>query len=100
MFVHLLDREGNLVAGYDSQPRKGQDPTTTWERGLLNADAIVMPVGSEVPLGSGYKITVGLYDSQTQQRLALIDARGQPAGDEITIESFTVVEQGTDAAHR
>ncbi|HEX9076148.1 MAG TPA: hypothetical protein VF932_10235, partial [Anaerolineae bacterium] len=98
VFVHLLDRDGNLVAGYDSQPRKGQAPTTVWERGLLYADAIVMPVGADVPLGSGYKIAVGLYDQQTQERLAVIDAQGQPVGDEITIESFTVVEQGADAA--
>jgi hypothetical protein len=100
VFVHLLDREGKRVAGYDSEPRKGQAPTTGWEPGRLSADAIVVPVGAEVPLGSGYKIAVGLYDLQTQQRLAVIGAQGQPAGDGILIEPFTVVEQGADAAHR
>ena len=97
VFVHLFDREGRPVASYDSQPRKGQNPTTTWERGVLNAEAIVMPVGPDVPLGDGYRMTVGLYDAQTQQRLAVVDAQGQPATDMIAIEPFTVVEQGTDA---
>jgi hypothetical protein len=59
-----------------------------------------MPVGPDVPLGDGYRMAVGLYDAQTQGRLAVIDAQGQPAGDEITLGSFAVVEQGADATRR
>ncbi|MBI4789467.1 MAG: hypothetical protein HY782_20750 [Chloroflexi bacterium] len=92
VFAQLVDRDGKIVAGYDSEPRKGQSPTTTWEPGRLNADAIVLPVGADVPPGSGYKLQLGLYHLPTQERVSVVNAEGQPVADAITIESFAIVE--------
>lgn len=91
VFLHLLDAQGRSVAGYDSEPRKGQYPTTAWEPNLLAADVIVMPVGTDVPVGDNYRLEVGLYDSATQQRLAIVNLEGQPVTDVFTIDTFKVV---------
>jgi hypothetical protein len=90
VFLHLIDAQGRVVAGYDSEPRKGQYPTTAWEPNLLTADVIVMPVGSDVPAGSNYRLEVGLYDAATQQRLAIVDLEGHPVTDAFTIDTFKV----------
>lgn len=90
VFLHLLDAQGRVVAGYDSEPRKGQYPTTAWEPNLLTADVIVMPVGSDVAPGSNYRLEVGLYDAATGQRLAIVDLEGRPVTDVFTIDTFKV----------
>lgn len=91
MFVHLLDAKNQLVAQYDSAPRKGKLPTSEWAPQGLTADAIVLPIDN-VPVGSEYKIEIGWYDSATQQRLFIVDANGQRIADLFTIETFTVSE--------
>ncbi len=91
-FAHLIDRDGKIVSQYDSQPRKGQLPTTQWVPMLPVTDAILISVGSNVPLGSGYKLQVGLYDSKTAGRLFVTDGQGQPVTDTITIEPFSIIE--------
>lgn len=90
VFTHLVDANGRMVAGYDSQPRKGQAPTREWEPYRMVVDAILLAVDSDVPLGGGYKVEVGLYDQTTSQRLLIQDAGGQPITDTITIEPFIV----------
>ena len=92
VFAHLVNQSGKIVAAYDSEPRKGQFPTTMWEPNRLSADAIVVPVAADAPLGSGYKLQVGLYHLPTQERLFVVNAEGQPLADSITIESFSIVE--------
>ncbi len=91
VFVHLVDAQGHSVAGYDGEPRKGQYPTSAWEPNLLTADAIVMAVGADVPPGDNYRLEVGLYNSTSQQRLAIVNLDGQPVADVFTIDSFKVL---------
>ena len=91
MFVHLVDPNGKVVAGYDSAPRKGKLPTSEWVPLGLTADAIVLPIDN-VPTGTGYEIKVGWYDAATQQRLFVVDASGRPVIDAILIDSFSVIE--------
>ena len=92
VFAHLVNQSGKIVAAYDSEPRKGQFPTTMWEPNRLSADAIVVPVAADAPSGSGYKLQVGLYHLPTQERLFVVNGEGQPLADSITIESFSIVE--------
>ncbi len=87
--VHLVAPDGKIVAQYDSQPRKGKLPTSEWEPSHYVADSILIPVNSDVA-AAGYKIEIGWYDSQTQQRLAVVDERGQRVTDIIGIGSFTI----------
>ena len=93
LFVHLIAPDGKMVAGYDSQPRKGKLPTTEWQTAGFIADAVLLPVDPTVPLGGGYKIEFGWYDSRTQQRLSVIDARGNRLADTVVIHSFNIVGQ-------
>ncbi len=86
VFVHLLDHNGKIVAQSDSQPRKGQAPTSQWRPGLLSVDTILLPIGADVPAGTGYKIEFGLFDEQTGNRLAV------SATDRVIIETFGVIE--------
>ncbi len=75
-FVHLIDREGIIVAQRDTWPGRGMYPTVVWQPGKLFADtmSINVPDGAYAP--NDAVIQVGLYDAQ-DQRLTAIDAAGQ-----------------------
>jgi len=92
VFAHLVDARGQLVAGYDSQPKQGTAPTSTWHPNQFFADSIIMPIPSDVPVGSKYRLELGIYYLPTMERLEIVDASGQMIADTVTIESFSVVE--------
>lgn len=92
VFIHLVDRQGHTVTGYDSQPRQGKAPTSSWRVNDLLPDGIVMPIDASVPPGE-YQITVGLYDPTTMQRLSVLDANGNPVTDKVVIGPITVEDQ-------
>lgn len=72
VFVHVLDAEGKLVAGSDSQPVANTYPTTIWSPGELVTDArsirLVDHTGHPLPAGD-YHMAIGLYDLGTNKRL-------------------------------
>jgi len=89
VFTHLLDANGAIVAGNDSQPRRGNWPTTLWQPGHLVEDAIILPITSDVPAGQGYRIEVGLYYLPTSERLTI--AGSVSAGKNVVVfSSFDV----------
>ncbi len=90
LFVHLLDKDGRIAAQYDGEPRKGQNPTTEWRPYLLAADSIVLPISPAAPIGEGFKVELGLYDAETQQRLVWAGADGQVSASVITIGPFSI----------
>ena len=90
VFAHLVDRDGKTVAGYDSQPLRGNPPTSTWKPGTLFVDAILLPIGPDAPIGDGYRVELGLYDLATMQRLSILDGASQPAGDSVVFEPFSI----------
>ncbi len=92
VFIHLVDASGKLAAGYDSAPRKGQLPTTRWNPYVPVHDAIVVPIRPDVPPGDGYKVEIGLYDAQTQERLAIVDPEGKPMADALVFGPVSIVE--------
>ncbi|MCS7220184.1 MAG: DUF2142 domain-containing protein [Anaerolineae bacterium] len=63
-FVHLLNGEGQQVAGADMTPDEGRFPTHRWQTGdrILSEFRLGLPPG--LPLGI-YQIRVGLYRSGT-----------------------------------
>jgi hypothetical protein len=69
VFVHLYDQEGNIVAQQDRVPGLGARPTTTWEKGEIVGDRILVPIDSAAPVGE-YQLAIGLYDEETGGRLA------------------------------
>ncbi|MCB9076404.1 MAG: hypothetical protein H6631_02330 [Anaerolineaceae bacterium] len=68
VFVHLLDSAGHIISQEDQVPAAGQAPTTSWLPGEVIQDDYKFTVSAAVA-----QIAVGLYDSETGQRLAIPD---------------------------
>ncbi|MBX6772019.1 MAG: DUF2079 domain-containing protein [Chloroflexi bacterium] len=68
VFVHLLDREGRIIAQHDSPPDGGLKATTAWLAGeeISDRHAIALPPGLDL---AGARLEVGLYDPATGRRL-------------------------------
>jgi hypothetical protein len=92
VFLHLVNENGQTLAGYDSQPRKSDVPTSKWLPYQLVVDAIVMPIPREISPANDYKLEVGLYYLPTLQRLSIVGARGQPIADTLAIEPLSIIE--------
>jgi hypothetical protein len=75
VFVQLLEAETNeRLAGVDTQPVKGEWPTSHWVKNEVVVDEYVVAVPPDLPPGF-YQVIVGLYRSETGQRLVLADGQ-------------------------
>jgi len=59
-FVHLVDEEGQMVAGSDQQPGGAFYPTDLWRPSEILRDEHVFTVPPETPPGR-YRLLVGMY---------------------------------------
>ena len=75
-FVHLYDEAGSIVAQEDRVPGLGARPTTTWEKGEVVGDRLLVPIDDATPAGR-YDLAIGLYDQETGQRLPAYGHQGQ-----------------------
>ncbi len=84
VFVHLLNAEGQVVAGTDAQPRAGARPTTGWVPGEYISDPQELLVPAELPPGE-YVLEVGMYDAgvPAMPRLPILGKEGEPATDRV-----------------
>ncbi len=89
VFLHLVDQSGALWAQQDSEPGFFFTPTTRWQAGEFMEDfhTLAWREGEEPPAGR-YLLFAGLYDPTTGQRLPVLDAAGQPAGDQVLLGEF------------
>ncbi|MEW5958812.1 MAG: glycosyltransferase family 39 protein, partial [Chloroflexota bacterium] len=69
-FVHLEDKNGQIIAQTDSQPVGGRYPTSVWDVGEVIRDEIVIPLPAELSRGD-YKLLAGMYDFSSGERLAV-----------------------------
>ncbi len=90
--AHLVDAEGRSLAGVDGPPRKGRNPTTSWVPTLLQVETVLIPIGPEVPTGSGYRVEIGLYRRADMARLSFVGEGDKAPTDVMAIQPFTVVE--------
>jgi 4-amino-4-deoxy-L-arabinose transferase-like glycosyltransferase len=82
VFVHILDAAGNIVAQKDRQPMDGADPTSLWEEG----EQVVDRYSFEAPLDpAAAQIEIGMYRTDTGQRLEVADENGKPLGDHVML---------------
>lgn len=88
LFVHLVNSNGEVVDGYDSQPRMGQLPTSKWQPNTLIVDTVVMPVSEGLVEGQEYHLELGLYYLPTMQRLPVHGEQRGLFADQIVIEPF------------
>ncbi len=70
VFLHLVDREGTLVAQLDEQPRGGAYPTSFWETGEIVRDAHILEIPSDLN-ACEYSLYGGLYRASDGTRLPL-----------------------------
>lgn len=91
LFTHLLDSNGQNVAGVDMQPRQGYSPTSRWKPGEYLADGLAIPLDASVRAGD-YVLELGLYDPKTMQRLPILDAGGAPVDDKLILGPIHVGE--------
>jgi hypothetical protein len=71
IFTQLLDSQGRLVAGYDSQPLGGYFPTSQWPAGEIVTDQVQLPLPADLPAGS-YTLITGMYLLETLERLPVL----------------------------
>jgi hypothetical protein len=74
VFTHVLDAEGEFVAGHDSFPANGDAPTHTWVTGRVYADMHLIELPDGLPPGT-YQVVAGMYDFNLN-RLVATDADG------------------------
>ncbi len=75
VFVHLLDTNGNLIAQQDGPPQNGYAPTSWWRPGELIEDTHTLTLPDDMT--RKFQIALGVYDSATGQRLAILDQDGR-----------------------
>ncbi len=81
-FVHIRNTAGDIVAQKDQPPLNGAYPMSLWDPGEIITDKVAVPLPAHLPPGS-YQVVIGLYDLQTNQRLAV---PGNPANEVKLIE--------------
>jgi hypothetical protein len=78
VFVHVYNRQGELVAQADHSPVEGFYPTSTWSPGQVVQDRIAVELPPELGAGA-YQLAVGLYDWRSGERLTVYSESGGPA---------------------
>jgi len=80
VFVHLIDRDGRIVAQSDAFPAAGRWPNSWWQPGLYLREQHTLALGAPYA-GDNYEILIGVYDAVTGERLPAFDGRGDLIGD-------------------
>lgn len=68
VFLHLVDKSGEVIAQQDNWPVSGLWPSTCWVGRDIIADPYVLEIPSHIS-SDGYMLIVGLYDAGTNNRL-------------------------------
>jgi hypothetical protein len=90
VFVHLVDRDGTMIAQMDKEPgTRGKRPTTSWVRDEIIRDPIPLTLPSDIPPGT-YRLVVGLYTVSDGARLPLRGTSGELHGDSLTLTEVQV----------
>ncbi len=86
-FVHLVDADGNIWGQVDHIPGPGGSelPTNQWDMGEWIVDTFALALKPNMPAGN-YTLVVGVYDSQTVERLPVVGG----ASNQTVIELTTI----------
>jgi len=72
IFVHAVDGEGVLWGQRDTEPQEGEYPTMEWGLGEIVQDRYELQIDVVGPR-EGYQLAVGMYASETGERLKMPD---------------------------
>jgi uncharacterized membrane protein len=89
VFVHLVGPDGRIWSQRDSQPAGGFSPTSSWTVGSEVQDHHALRLGADLPPGE-YRLVLGLYDPDTEERLLVVDEQGQTLGDSLDLQTIQV----------
>jgi hypothetical protein len=70
LFLHLKDRDGNLIAQQDTLPFEGQYPTWAWSVGQNVVTSHILDMSAEA--SGDYVLSVGMYRYPSLERLAVV----------------------------
>ncbi len=87
-FVHVLDKDGNVMLQDDGIHVKYTRPSSQWLADAMISDLIELPLWNLKP--GEYRIAVGLTNPDTGERLPAFDAAGKPLPDNRYIFSETI----------
>lgn len=87
VFIHLVDPLGNMVAQVDGPPVQGSYPTSFWAMGEQVRDVHYMDIPETLAPGE-YRLRVGLYRLETDERLVLLDS--DPPQDYVVIGPINI----------
>jgi serine/threonine-protein kinase len=88
VFIHLTDRDGQILAQLDQPPLGGRRPTDRWQPGEKLIDPYLLVLPRDAPLGT-YQVRFGLYRGAT--RLPVLDpGLAQVDGDALILREIEV----------
>ena len=82
VFIHVVGNDGQIWGQKDSQPVTGFYPTSLWTEGEFVRDQYDLQIKGEAPPGP-YQLVIGMYLAGTNERLPVVDEKGQIVGDSI-----------------
>lgn len=96
VFCHVLSADGELVAQRDGPPVYGVRPTPGWRAGETIEDSYEIFLGDDLAPGE-YQLSVGMYDVDTMERLAVYDAGGERLPqDRVVLTTLRARSSGAD----
>jgi hypothetical protein len=90
VFVHLLDANGQIVAGHDGPPMDRRYSTKSWIPGEIVPDVHRLSLDPEIPVGT-YWVKLGMYRWPSLERLSVWDRQGMEQEDQaIVLQSIEI----------
>lgn len=91
MFFQIRDAETHAtLAGIDRAPQRDY-PTQDWqiEGEIILGDSISLTIPEDIEAGNYYLVT-GFYDTETLDRLPIVDSAGQMVGSETVLQDIVI----------
>ncbi len=86
VFVHVVGPDGTIYGQSDAVPQGYERPTNSWKPGETLVDDYHVEISQDAP-ASGLSLRVGMYDGESLQRLAVVDADGETQAEgEVTFQ--------------
>ncbi len=92
VFVHAVGPDQVMRGQWDSVPVQGNAPTSGWLPGEIVEDHYEVPMNKDAPPWK-YDIFVGMYDSQTGQRLWLTSPTAPTSDNRVWLTRVQVTEK-------
>jgi hypothetical protein len=85
LFLHLADKNDQLLYQFDGVPVQGRHPTAQWLPGAIFADTYWIQPPNELQDGLA-TLSLGFYPiEEPSQRQPLVDSNGAPLGDRLVL---------------